>query len=137
MTRYLEQINSPQDLKKLKISELSVYAEEVRDYIVETVRKRGGHLSSNLGAVELTVALHYVFDSPKDKILFDVGHQAYTHKIITAGATLLKSLGATRAFPDFPVRKRASTTLSVWDTAVRLCRWDWVLLAQRDIVNDD
>ena len=80
---YLEKVNSPEDLKKLTLSELKEYAKEVREYIVDVVEKRGGHLASNLGAVELTIAMHYVFDSPKDKFIFDVGHQSYTHKIIT------------------------------------------------------
>ena len=80
---YLEKINSPSDLKKLSIRELRTYAEEVRAYIVDVVEKNGGHLASNLGAVELTIALHYVFDCPDDKFIFDVGHQSYTHKIIT------------------------------------------------------
>lgn len=137
MTRFLEQINSPQDLKKLKISELSVYAEEVRDYIVETVRKRGGHLSSNLGVVELTVALHYVFDSPKDKILFDVGHQAYTHKIITGRRDAFEKLRSDEGVSGFPSAKESeydafsmghsSTSLSVGLGFARA----------RDIINDD
>ncbi len=80
---YLEKINSPSDLKKLSIRELKAYAEEIREYIVQVVEKNGGHLASNLGAVELTIALHYVFDCPEDKFIFDVGHQSYTHKIIT------------------------------------------------------
>ena len=80
---YLERVNSPADLKKLDISELKKYAEEVREYIVKVVGKNGGHLASNLGAVDLTVAMHYVFDCPRDKFIFDVGHQSYTHKIIT------------------------------------------------------
>src|SRR5699024_6116097 len=71
------------DLKKLTISELKEYAKEVREYIVKVVENRGGHLASNLGVVELTIAMHYVFDCPRDKFIFDVGHQSYTHKIIT------------------------------------------------------
>lgn len=80
---YLEKINSPADLKKLSISELKSYAEELRQYIITVVGKNGGHLASNLGAVDFTVALHYVFDCPRDKFIFDVGHQSYAHKIIT------------------------------------------------------
>lgn len=79
----IEHVNSPSDLKKLSIAQLNEYADEVREKIISTVNKRGGHLASNLGSVELTIALHYVFDCPHDKILFDTGHQAYTHKIIT------------------------------------------------------
>ena len=72
MSRLLEQVNSPADLKRLTVSELAIYSREVREYILSVVEKRGGHLSSNLGAVELTIALHYVFDSPEDKLVFDV-----------------------------------------------------------------
>lgn len=79
----IEQIKSPSDLKNLTVDELSVYAEEIRRKIISTVNIRGGHLASNLGCVELTIALHYVFNCPDDKILFDTGHQAYAHKIIT------------------------------------------------------
>lgn len=80
---FIEHINSPEDLKKLSIDELKVYAEEVRSKILSTVNVRGGHLASNLGCVELTIAMHYVFDCPSDKFVFDTGHQSYTHKIIT------------------------------------------------------
>ena len=83
MTDIFEQVNSPADLKKLSLPNLKTYSDELRRHIVSTVNKRGGHLASNLGCVELTVALHYVFNCPDDKILFDTGHQAYAHKIIT------------------------------------------------------
>ena len=81
--RFLSKIKSPNDLKKLDFDELKVLATEIRYKLIETVANNGGHLASNLGVVELTVALHRVFDSPKDKILFDVGHQCYTHKLLT------------------------------------------------------
>jgi len=79
----IEQISYPSDLKRLSITELSDLAKEIRGLIVDVVSKNGGHLAPSLGTVELAIALHYVFDSPKDKIIWDVGHQAYTHKIIT------------------------------------------------------
>ena len=79
----LNTIKSPDDVKKLNDSELAILCEEARDCIIDTVSKNGGHLASNLGAVELTLALHRVFTSPKDAIIFDVGHQSYTHKLIT------------------------------------------------------
>ncbi len=88
----LSKINSPQDLKKLSIDELKVLAEEIRQYIVDVVSKNGGHLAPNLGAVELTIALHYVFDSPTDKLIWDVGHQAYAHKILTGRRESFKTL---------------------------------------------
>src|SRR5512135_1577998 len=83
MSKLLETINSPADLKKLSEEELVALASEVRGFLLETVSVTGGHLASNLGCVELTLALHYCFDSPRDRIIWDVGHQAYTHKIIT------------------------------------------------------
>ncbi len=79
----LERVNSPEELKELKLQELPILAEEVRKFLLDNIPKTGGHLSSNLGSVEFTIALHYVFDSPKDKIIWDTGHQAYTHKLLT------------------------------------------------------
>lgn len=81
--RFLSKINNPEDVKKLSVEELSSLCEEIRYKLIETVSKNGGHLASNLGAVELTVAMHKVFNSPKDRIVFDVGHQCYTHKLLT------------------------------------------------------
>lgn len=81
--KYLDKIHSPADLKKLDSSEYPELAQEIRDVLIETVSKNGGHLASNLGAVELTIAIHLTFNSPKDKIVWDVGHQAYTHKLLT------------------------------------------------------
>jgi Deoxyxylulose-5-phosphate synthase len=82
----LDSIESPEDVKKLRESELRVLAKEIRKKILETVTTNGGHLASNLGVVELTIALHRVFDSPKDAIIWDVGHQSYAHKLITGRA---------------------------------------------------
>lgn len=98
----IEKVNSPRDIKKLTKGELSIYAAEVRELIVETVKNNGGHLSSNLGSVELTIALHYVFNSPEDKILFDVGHQAYTHKIITGRRDNFSTLRCDGGISGFP-----------------------------------
>ena len=81
--KYLHTINSPEDLKKLQVSELPAVCAEVRDFIVQALSKNPGHLGSSLGAIELTVALHYVFDTPHDQLVWDVGHQAYAHKILT------------------------------------------------------
>lgn len=80
---YLENVNSPKDIKKLNIDELDALCDEIRELMIDTVSKNGGHLASNLGAVELTVAMHKVFNSPSDQFVFDVGHQCYTHKILT------------------------------------------------------
>lgn len=81
--QFLSDINSPNDLKKLNIEDLDVLASEIRQVLIDTVSKNGGHLSSNLGVVELSIALHYMFNSPNDKIIWDVGHQIYTHKLLT------------------------------------------------------
>jgi 1-deoxy-D-xylulose-5-phosphate synthase len=83
MGRILEKITGPVDLKKLSVKQLNELADEIRQFIVDTISRTGGHLASNLGVVELTVALHYVFDFQKDKLLWDVGHQCYAHKILT------------------------------------------------------
>ena len=81
--KYINTIDSPADLKKLKVDELPAVCAELRQFIIEALSKNPGHLASSLGAIELTVALHYVFDTPKDKLVWDVGHQAYAHKILT------------------------------------------------------
>lgn len=99
----LDKINSPEDIKKLKVKELDVLADELRSIIIETARKNGGHLSSNLGTVELTIALYYVFDFPKDKLIFDVGHQCYAHKILSGRKDEFDSIrtsGGLSGFPD-------------------------------------
>ena len=81
--KILSTIKSPSDIKKLNKNELVLLSQEIRDCLIETVSMNGGHLASNLGAVELTIALHRVFNSPEDSIIFDVGHQSYTHKLLT------------------------------------------------------
>ena len=91
MNNLLETINSPHDLKKLPVAKLTELAQELREYILEVVSKNGGHLGAALGAVDLTLALHYVFESPKDSIVWDVGHQAHAHKIITGRREAFKT----------------------------------------------
>lgn len=98
----LEKINSPENLKKLNIEEKSKLAEEIRKYILEVVSKNGGHLASNLGIVELTIALHSVFNMPKDKIVWDVGHQSYVHKILTGRREQFKTLRKLNGISGFP-----------------------------------
>jgi len=112
--KFLKMINSPEDLKKLKISHLKALAEEIRKYIIEVVSKNGGHLAPNLGVVELTLALHYVFNSPKDKIIWDVGHQCYTHKIITGRRDQFSSLRKYNGIAGFP--KRSESPHDILDT---------------------
>ena len=81
--KFLDIVNSPEDLKKFNISELKGLSDDIREFLIWNISRTGGHLGSNLGIVELTVALHYIFDSPKDKLIWDVGHQSYVHKILT------------------------------------------------------
>lgn len=106
----LEKINYPKDLKKLSIEEKETLAIEIRKYILEIVSKNGGHLASNLGVVELTIALHSVFNFPKDKIVWDVGHQTYVHKILTGRKEALKTLRKLNGIAGFP-----KTNESIYD----------------------
>ena len=103
----ISQVNSPDDLKKLKLRELNQLAEEIREQIVSTVANNGGHLASNLGVVELSIALHRVFNSPEDKIVWDVGHQCYAHKILTGRAGGFSSLRKYRGLAGFPKRSES------------------------------
>jgi 1-deoxy-D-xylulose-5-phosphate synthase len=103
MSRLIDIINSPADLRKLKLVDLPGLAKEIRQEIISTVSKTGGHLSSSLGAVELAIAIHYSFDTPRDRVLWDVGHQAYAHKILTGRAryfSTLRQLGGLSGFPN-------------------------------------
>ncbi|MCI8616700.1 MAG: 1-deoxy-D-xylulose-5-phosphate synthase [Clostridia bacterium] len=98
----LEKINSPEDLKKLNIEEKNKLAQEIREYVLQVVSENGGHLASNLGVVELTLALHSVFNMPKDKIIWDVGHQSYVHKIITGRREEFKTIRKLDGLSGFP-----------------------------------
>lgn len=102
MEKMLDKINSPKDLKKLPVSQLPALAEEIRDFILNSVSRTGGHLASSLGVVELTVALHYVFDFSKDKLLWDVGHQCYAHKIITGRKDKFARIRQPNGLSGFP-----------------------------------
>ncbi|HKL47778.1 MAG TPA: 1-deoxy-D-xylulose-5-phosphate synthase N-terminal domain-containing protein, partial [Candidatus Izemoplasmatales bacterium] len=88
----LNEIKDPQFLKSLNTKELNELSGDIRSFLIKNISKTGGHLGSNLGVVELTIALHKVFDSPKDRIVFDVGHQSYVHKILTGRAKYFKTL---------------------------------------------
>jgi len=101
----LEKINSPEDVKKLTLKEKQELAEEIRKYVIEVVSENGGHLASNLGVVELTIALHSIFDVPQDKIIWDVGHQSYVHKIITGRREQLKNIRKLNGIAGFPKTK--------------------------------
>src|SRR3979490_1604141 len=104
----LETINSPADLRALDQLRLSELADEVRALLVEQTSKTGGHLSPNLGVVELTFALHRVFDSPKDAIVWDTGHQAYVHKIVTGRAREFAGLRQAGGLSGDPSRKKSN-----------------------------
>ena len=105
--KILPRINSPQDLKQLSLEELKQLASEIRATIIETVARNGGHLASNLGAVELTLALHYVFESPRDKIIWDVGHQCYTHKLVTGRREAFSRLRQSGGLLGYPCREES------------------------------
>ena len=107
MYRLLSKINGPNDLKKLKAEELVPLAEELRAFLLEIVPKTGGHLASNLGCVELSIALHYCFNSPKDKVIWDVGHQAYTHKILTGRRESFHTQRCYKGISGFPKRSES------------------------------
>ena len=111
----LEKIEQSSDIKKLKVEDYPVLAQEIRQFLLEKISRTGGHLASNLGVVELTMALHLAFDLPKDKIIWDVGHQAYTHKILSGrkdGFDDLRQFGGMSGFP-----KRKESPYDAFDTA--------------------
>src|SRR5258708_16911085 len=109
--KLLQNINSPADLRLLQMDQLQEVADEIRQYILETMARVGGHTGASLGAVELAVALHYAFDTPHDRLVWDVGHQAYAHKILTGRRDLLATVkqdgGTTRRPP--PARTPRTT----------------------------
>ena len=107
MPKIIDSIRSPQDLKKVPPDKLPQLATEIRALILDVVSKNGGHLSSNLGAVELTIALHYIFDSPRDTIIWDVGHQCYTHKILTGRRERFCTLRQQQGILGFPDREES------------------------------
>ena len=134
---YLERINEPNDIQKLNIDELEVLAEEIRSFLVEKVSKTGGHLASNLGVVELTIAMHMNYNLPKDKIIWDVGHQSYTHKLLTgrrSGFDDLRKYGGMSGF-----LKRKESACDAFDTGHSSTSISAGLgyVCARDIQNED
>ena len=108
VTSFLDNIESPEDLKKLTIDELEVLADELREYLLYSVRQTGGHFGAGLGAIEITIALHYLLDMPSDKIVWDTGHQAYPHKILTGRRDkmhLMRKIDGLAAFPSIKESK--------------------------------
>ena len=123
-------VSSPTELKALPESELPALAQEIRTFLVESVSRTGGHLGPNLGVVELTIALHRVFDSPRDTVVFDTGHQSYVHKILTGRQDFsgLRSKGGVSGYPsrgesehDIVENSHASTSLS-WADGIAKAR---------------
>ncbi len=115
----LSRIEGPQDLRGLSHEQLAELAQECRDVIIQTITKTGGHLASNLGVVELTLALHRAFDSPKDKLVWDTSNQCYTHKLVTGRRDQFPTIRTPGDSPVSPSRQRASTTPSPPDTPGR------------------
>lgn len=112
--RLLDKVNSTKDLKKLTLKEKKILAEDIRKLIIDTVSKTGGHLASNLGVVELTIAIHSIFDAPKDKIIWDVGHQSYVHKILTGRKDKMPTLRQFEGMAGFP--KTSESEFDSFDT---------------------
>jgi len=103
----LDQIHSPQDIKKLDLDQLQSLAGEIREFLIENIQKTGGHLAPNLGTIEMTIAMHYVFDTPEDSFVFDVGHQAYTHKILTGRLDKMPTLRQKDGLSGFTKRSES------------------------------
>ncbi|MDO4573233.1 MAG: 1-deoxy-D-xylulose-5-phosphate synthase N-terminal domain-containing protein, partial [Clostridia bacterium] len=144
MTKYpiLDGIDSLEDYKRLETAKLPQLADEIRRFMIETVSLTGGHLASSLGAVELIMAMHRVFDSPRDKLIFDVGHQAYAHKILTGRRAAFRTLRQQGGVSGFPLRSEsehdlfstghATTSISAalgMARAMRLCGRDGTAVA--------
>ena len=107
---YLENINGPSDVKKLTIEEMNKLAAEMRDALLKRASIHGGHFGPNFGMVEATIALHYVFESPKDKIVYDVSHQTYPHKMLTGRKDAYLTRSIMMTFRDIPIRTKANMT---------------------------
>ena len=105
--KYLDDINFPSDLRKIPESELKLLAKELREETISAVSTTGGHLGAGLGVVELTVALHHVFDTPNDKLIWDVGHQAYPHKILTGRKEKIRTLRQGKGLSGFTKRSES------------------------------
>ena len=135
--KILDRVNSPLDLKTLTLQEMNQLAEEIRQLIIEVVSRNGGHLAPNLGVVELTIALHRVFDSPKDKLIFDVGHQAYIHKILTGRKDAFPTLRQYKGLSGFPKRQESEhDAFGVGHSSTSLSAADGIAAA-RDLKGGD
>ena len=106
--KFLDKVKFPSDIRKLKLSELKILSNEVREELIDAVSVTGGHLGAGLGVVELSVALHYVFDTPNDKLVWDVGHQSYPHKILTGRKEKIRTLRQGNGLSGFTKRSELS-----------------------------
>ena len=137
MPKILDQVNGPSDVKRLAYGELDELCGEIRELLISRVSQNGGHLASNLGAVELTIALHRVFDSPKDKIIWDVGHQSYTHKLLTGRKEEFSSLRQYQGLSGFPDRDESPhDTFTTGHAGTSISAASGMALA-RDLIHDD
>ena len=118
--KLLESVNYPEDLRTLPEESLPILAHEIREFMIESVSKTGGHLSSSLGAVELAVAIHYVFNTPEDAVVWDVGHQAYAHKILTGRREAMAGTAMCQR-SVFPARLSATAIPSAAEIDVEEC----------------
>lgn len=123
----LEKIKKPNDIHKVSLEDFPRLAEEIRSFLIQSVSETGGHLASNLGVVELTLALHNVLDFPQDKLIWDVGHQAYTHKLLTGRKEDFSGLRTFGGMSVFRSIKRAFATLLIQDTVPHLSQQHWVM----------
>ena len=105
--KFLDKVEFPADIRKLKISELKILSEEVREELIDAVSVTGGHLGAGLGVVELSIALHYVFETPNDKLVWDVGHQSYPHKILTGRKDKIRTLRQGNGLSGFTKRSES------------------------------
>lgn len=130
----LERIQKENDIKELSDEELKILASEIRQFLIEKISDTGGHLASNLGVIELTMALHLFLDLPKDKLIWDVGHQSYTHKLLTGRKEGFDQLRKYGGMSGFPKRKESecdcfdtghSSTIHFGGTGVRACERDY------------
>ncbi len=137
MGDYLKQFQFPQDLKDMDYDELELLSYEIRDFLINKVSKTGGHLSSSLGAVELTIALHRCFDAPRDKIIWDVGHQSYVHKILTGRADGFDSLRKYGGMSGFPKHKESEYDLFDTGHSSTSLSLGLGLAAARDLAKED
>ena len=105
--KFLDEVKFPSDIRKLKLSELKILSNEVREELIDAVSVTGGHLGAGLGVVELSVALHYVFETPNDKLVWDVGHQSYPHKILTGRKEKIRTLRQGNGLSGFTKRSES------------------------------